>query len=212
MTQATTSTPEQTAMIKAIMSEYDIHFLFDDSGSMNLPHKAGSSQTRWQAAKELAATCVAASAEIDSDGLNIALMNGLSGRQKLYRNAGMAEVDAIFAQPANGSTPLHLGLESIFSVAGESPKKDIIVCLTDGAPDDKHAAIAKIVAQANKQTSDDDLTILFVQLGNDAEATKILKGYDDDIKAKFDIVDSVTCDDVYAAPSFAHILQAAIAG
>ena len=99
--------------------------------------------------------------------------------------------------------------------AGASPKKDLILILTDGEPDGgTKPAIAKtIIEQANSQDADDDCTICFIQLGNDAGATAFLKSLDDDLKgAKFDIVDAITAEDVYKAPSLAHVLKAAITG
>jgi hypothetical protein len=207
---AATATPEQTAMVKALMSEYDIHLLIDSSGSMNYPHITGQHQTRWQVANELCATISAAAKEIDGDGINIVTF----GADTItYNNVTPDTLPSIFTKLPTGSTPLHLGLDAIFKVAGGTSKKDMIVCLTDGCPDNPQAAAASIVAQANSQTADDDCTVLFIQVGNDASATSYLKMLDDNLKgSKFDIVDAVTAEDVYKAPSIAHLLQAAITG
>jgi hypothetical protein len=46
---------------------------------------------------------------------------------------------------------------------------------------------------------DEELAISFVQVGTDAQATKFLKVLDDELQsagAKFDIVDTITMDDM----------------
>ncbi len=46
---------------------------------------------------------------------------------------------------------------------------------------------------------DEELAISFIQIGNDPDATKFLKLLDDELKgagAKFDIVDTVTIEDI----------------
>lgn len=203
--------PTQLAMIKAMMSEYDIHIGLDISGSMASPHKAG--QTRWAAAKELILTVHTAASQIDDDGLNLVTFNSQS---KVYKNIDAAGIESIFSAGPGGGTALAPALTSLFSVAGGDKKKDLIVVITDGEPSDPNEAIKALVAQANSQTNDDDCTILIMQVGNDKDATAYLKMLDDDLVkkhgAKFDIVDVKTAEEVYAAPSFAHLLQQAIAG
>ena len=55
--------------------------------------------------------------------------------------------------------------------------------------------------------------ILFVQVGDDASATRFLQGLDDNLKgAKFDIVDAKTVAEVDAFASTAELLLAAIDG
>lgn len=210
MTQATSSTPnpQATSMIKALMSEYDIHLGIDSSGSMAGAHPGYSS--RWAAAKELTTQINAAAKEIDTDGINLVTFGATV---QTYDNVTDEQINAVFEAGPNGGTPLTEGLQALFKVAGSSPKKDLVVILTDGEPANKDSAAAAIIKQANSQSADDDLTVLFIQLGNDSSATAYLKSLDDGLKsAKFDIVDAVTCDEVYAAPSFAHVLQAAIVG
>ena len=210
---ATTQTQnsEEAAIFKAIMSEYDIHIGFDFSGSMAAPHKDGAS--RISVAKELAMQMTAAALEIDTDGIDLVKFN--NGKAEHVKATDMTSVDKMFSEAPNGGTPLLQGLQTLLKNAGASPKKDLILILTDGEPDGgTKPAIAKtIIEQANSQEADDDCTICFIQLGNDAGATAFLKSLDDDLKgAKFDIVDAITAEDVYKAPSLAHVLKAAITG
>lgn len=200
--------PSQIAA--ALMSEYDIHFLIDASGSMGAPHKTGGSQTRWDAAREIVTQFAVEALKIDTDGLNVITFGN---KTKTYSVTDIGVIGTIFDAGPNGSTPLHDGLTAAFAVAGSSPKKDVVVVFTDGTPDDPAAARKVIINQVNSQTNDDDCTVLFVQLGNDASATSYLKSLDDDLVkagAKFDAVDAKTADEVYAASSIAELIQAAL--
>ena len=76
---------------------------------------------------------------------------------------------------------------------------ETILVVTDGKPDDQEA-VAKAIIEASKQIDkDEELAISFIQIGNDKEATEFLKFLDDDLKkmgAKFDIVDTVSIEDI----------------
>lgn len=192
------------------LSEYDFVVVIDKSGSMGEPNKPGSSVTRWEAVQESAMTFVRDVEKFDSDGLGLVLFSG----------AGVASFDGVtsdkirdvFAQHSpRGSTPLAEALTAALALAGKSDKKDFIVVFTDGIPDDK-AAAAKVIADAShKQETDDALTILFVQVGNDSAATAYLKQLDDDLKGcKFDIVDAKTQQEADAFPSTGELVIAAI--
>ena len=58
----------------------------------------------------------------------------------------------------------------------------------------------KVIIEASRRLDkDEELAISFIQIGTDAQATKFLKILDDDLQiagAKFDIVDTVTMDDM----------------
>jgi hypothetical protein len=90
-------------------------------------------------------------------------------------------------------------------------EKDFIIVFTDGVPDDQAAAANVIRAASQKQETDDALTILFVQVGDDAGAAAYLKGLDDNLKgAKFDIVDAKTLAEAERFASTADLILAAI--
>lgn len=73
-----------------------------------------------------------------------------------------------------------------------------LVCqvITDGTPDSKEAVERVIIDATNKyMRSDGDLSISFIQIGNDAGADTWLQALDDDLQkkgAKYDCVDRVT--------------------
>lgn len=200
-----------TQQIIARLSEYDFVVAIDTSGSMAEPNKAGSSTTRWEAVQETAMTFIRDVQQIDQDGLGLVLF----GRQvESFDNVTADKVREVFAAHGpRGSTPLAEALDAAFALAGKSDKKDFIVVFTDGVPDDRDAAAKRIIQQANSQANDDDCTVLFIQVGDDAAATRFLQSLDDDLAgAKFDIVDAKTVTEADAFNSTAELIVAAIEG
>lgn len=194
----------------ATLSEYDFVIVIDTSGSMQDPVKAGSDITRWQAVQESAMTIIRDVEKFDSDGLGLVTFSG--SQIKVYDGVTSAHTREIFAKTSpRGSTPLAEALTEALKLAGKSDKLDFIVVFTDGVPDDKTAA-AKVIREAsNRQETDDALTILFVQVGDDASATAYLKGLDDSLKgAKFDIVDVKTTAEADAFATTTDLILAAI--
>lgn len=194
----------------AVLSEYDFIVVIDKSGSMGEPVKAGSNITRWEAVQESAMTFVRDIEKIDSDGLGLVFFSGsnIAAHDGVTSNS----IRDVFAQNSpRGSTPLAEALTAALGLAGKSDKKDFIIVFTDGVPDDKQAA-AKVIADAShKQPTDDALTILFVQVGDDAGATAYLKALDDDLKGcKFDIVDAKTVSEAEKYATTAELVLAAI--
>lgn len=194
------------------LSEYDFVIAIDTSGSMSEPNKAGSSVTRWEAVQETAMTFIRDVQQIDQDGLGLVLFGGQN--VKSFNGVTADKAREVFAGTnPRGSTPLAEALEACFALAGKSDKKDMIVVFTDGVPDDREAAAKRIIQQANSQANDDDCTVLFVQVGDDAAATRFLQSLDGDLTgAKFDIVDTKTAAEADAFNSTAELIVAAIEG
>lgn len=191
----------------AILSEYDFIAVVDCSGSMQEPISAG--RTRWQAMQESLMTFIRDVEKIDSDGIDLVL---LGAGNRSFTGVTADKCKEIFdTLSPRGSTPLAEALTEALKLAGKSAKKDFIVVFTDGRPDDEPAAAKVIRDQANKQTTDNECTILFVQVGNDRAATEYLRGLDDNLKgAKFDIVDAKTCVEVDAYATTTDLIVAAI--
>lgn len=192
------------------LSEYDFVVVIDKSGSMGEPNKPGQSVTRWEAVQESAMTFVRDVEKFDSDGLGLVLFSGAGVSS--HDGVTSDKIRDVFAQHSpRGSTPLAEALTAALALAGKSDKKDFIVVFTDGVPDDR-AAAAKVIADAShKQETDDALTILFVQVGNDSGAAAYLKSLDDDLKgAKFDIVDAKTQSEADAFATTGELVLAAI--
>jgi hypothetical protein len=89
----------------------------------------------------------------------------------------------------------------------------LIIVFLDGEVNDESEAQAELIAQANRQANDNDCTILFVQVGDDAAAKAMLERWDNELVqkgAKFDIVDKKTVDEVAKYSSFEELLANAI--
>ena len=192
------------------LSEYDFIVTIDTSGSMGEPVKAGSSVSRWEAVQEAAMTFIRDIEKIDQDGIGLVLFGGAN--IKSFDNVtSQAARDVFSGSGPRGSTPLAEALTAALSLAGKSDKKDFILVFTDGVPDDKAAAAEVIRKASHAQESDDALTILFVQVGDDAAATKYLSTLDDGLTGcKFDIVDTKTVAQAEAFATTADLVLAAI--
>jgi Mg-chelatase subunit ChlD len=194
---------------QAILSEYDFIVVFDTSGSMADTVKAGSSVSRWTHMQESIRTLIRDLSKIDADGIG---MVQLGGNVQSWDNVTEENALAIFKDLSpRGTTPLAEALTGALKLAGKSDKKDFIVVYTDGVPNDEAAVKKVILNQANSQQTDDACTILFVQVGDDAAATKFLRDLDDNLKgAKFDIVDAKTVEEADQFASTADLIVAAI--
>lgn len=194
----------------AALSEYDFIIAIDTSGSMGDPVKAGSTTTRWEAVQESAITLIRDVEKLDSDGLGLVLFGATV---QSFDQVGVAKARDVFATMSpRGGTPLAEALTAALALAGKSEKKDFIVVFTDGVPDDKAAAAAVITNAANALEKDEDLTILFVQVGDEPKASAYLKSLDDDLKgAKFDIVDTKTIEEADKFATTTELIVAAIA-
>jgi Mg-chelatase subunit ChlD len=197
------------ADIQAKLSEFDFIVVADTSGSMAEAVKRGSTLSRWNAMQESIRTLIRDLSKIDDDGIG---MVQLGGTCQSWDNVSEEKALEIFKDLSpRGGTPLAEALTAAFKLAGKSAKKDFIVVYTDGEPQDQDAVKKVILKQANSQQNDDDLTILFIQVGDDAGATKFLVDLDDNLKgAKFDIVDAKTVEQADAFASTAELIMAAI--
>lgn len=196
------------SVTQQVLSEFDFKVLIDRSASMGTEDMKGRS--RWAYMQETAEQFCRELDKIDADGIDVILFSG-AGLDP-YSNVNAAKVRDLFANNApRSSTPLAQALQMAFDQAARASKKVFILCFTDGEPDDKEAVKRTIIAQSNRQERDEDLTILFVQVGYDAGATRYLKTLDDELTgAKFDIVDVKTIDEAEKFNSVAELVVAAI--
>lgn len=193
----------------AMLSEFDFIAVIDASGSMGETDMAGG-KSRWEYMQETATAFCRDLGKLDSDGIDVVLFGGANIQS--FQGVTADKVKDIFAgRSPRGGTPLAEALTAALALAGKSDKKDFIIVFTDGVPDDKAAAANVIRQAANASETDDALTILFVQVGRDAQATAYLRALDDDLQgAKFDIVDAKTMDEAEAFATTADLIVAAI--
>lgn len=193
----------------AKLQEYDFVVVLDASGSMAETDMPGG-KSRWNYMQESLTAFASDIGQLDSDGFDLVVFGGSNISSFTGVNTDKLK-EAFATRRPMGSTPLTEALTKALELAGKSDKKDFIIVFTDGIPDDKASAARVIIEAANKQETDDSLTILFVQVGKDAQAAAYLKSLDDDLTgAKFDIVDAKTLDEAEQFATTADLIIAAI--
>ena len=142
--------------------------------------------------------------QFDPDGITVYVF---SGRHKRYEDVTAAKVEQIFVENDPAGTTNLAGVllhatDSYFqrkAAKKTKPNGETIIVVTDGEPDDRKAVMEVIVNTTKKMERDEELAILFVQVGADKQATSFLKALDDQMQsvgAKFDICDTITIDDM----------------
>ncbi|MBW4683386.1 MAG: VWA domain-containing protein [Microcoleus vaginatus WJT46-NPBG5] len=186
-----------------MLENRDYTLIIDKSGSMSTKDQQGG-KSRWVAMQESALALASKCEEFDPDGLTVYLF---SGRFKRYDNVTSSRVSQIFQEnEPSGRTDLAGvlvdALNSYFQRKAARQTKsngETILVVTDGEPDDRKAVMKVIIEASRRLDRDEELAISFVQVGTDATATQFLKALDDDLQgagAKFDIVDTITMDDM----------------
>jgi hypothetical protein len=186
-----------------MLDNRDYTLIIDKSGSMSTPDQRGG-RTRWQEAKESTLALARKCEELDPDGITVYVF---SGRFKRYDNVTADKVEQIFQEnePA-GRTDLAGVLQDALNnyfkrkSSGQTQVNgETILAITDGEPDDRKAVMKVIIEASRRIDKDEELAISFIQIGNDRTATQFLKALDNDLMnagAKFDIVDTLTMDDM----------------
>ena len=186
-----------------MLQNRDYTIIIDKSGSMYTKDKMGG-KSRWALMQESTIALANKCEELDPDGITVYLF---SGRFKRYDNVTSAKVVQIFQEnepsgTTNLAAVLQDALNSFFQrkASGKTkPNGETILVVTDGEPDDRKEVMKTIIEASRKLDRDQELAISFIQVGNEPEATKFLKILDDELQsagAKFDIVDTVTMDDI----------------
>ena len=195
----------------AQITDFDYVVLIDASGSM--AHvDPGQKVTRFERTKESVIGLVSELGAVDEDGIDVITFGG----ESIIHTAGVktpADVQSAFNRRVAGGTPTAEALAKAFEIAGKSDKPDFVIVITDGDPNNRQAVKDVIIKQANSQNADGDLTVLFIQIGDDAAAGQFLTQLDDDlVGAKFDIVDKKTQAEADAYPTLAALIEDAING
>jgi uncharacterized protein with von Willebrand factor type A (vWA) domain len=186
-----------------MLENRDYTLIIDKSGSMSTKDKPGG-LSRWQLMQESALALANKCDELDPDGITVYLF---SGKFKRYDNVNGARVASIFQEhDPSGRTDLAGVLADALNnyfqrkAAGKTQANgETILVVTDGEPDDRKAVMQVILDASQKIDRDEELAISFIQVGTDESATKFLKILDDDLGragAKFDIVDTITMNDM----------------
>lgn len=203
-------------MEASILQNRDYTLIIDKSGSMSIPDQRGG-RTRWEEAQESTLAVARKCEQFDPDGITVYVF---SSRFKRYDNVTASKVAQIFLEnEPMGRTDLAGVLEDALNnffqrqASGQAKAEgETILVVTDGEPDDRKAVMKVIVEASRKMDRDEELGISLIQVGNDAGATRFLKALDDELEgvgAKFDIVDTVTLDQMEDM-TLAEVLVAAI--
>jgi uncharacterized protein with von Willebrand factor type A (vWA) domain len=187
----------------SLVEDRDYTLILDKSGSMSTPDQPGG-KDRWQTAQESTLALARKCEQFDPDGITVYMF---SSRFKRYDNVTSDKVAQIFQEnDPMGRTDLASvlkdALDSYFQrkAAGQTkPNGETILVITDGEPDDRKAVMRVIIEASRQMERDEELAISLIQVGNDQTATRFLKVLDDELQgagAKFDIVDTITLDDM----------------
>lgn len=205
------------------LDNLDVAFLLDKSGSMGEQYKPGI--TRWKAAEETVNALSKEMAPHDKDGITVVPFND---RFTVIDGVTPATVGEIFKNhaPQSGTmlaAPLRAVIDKFIPVAAPAKSGGLLsslfgsksaaapaaaavarkpLCLivaTDGAAGDEEDVIRTLVDATQRMQSDDELGILFLQVGSDPGAERFLERVDNQLKArgaKFDVVARCKLEDV----------------
>ncbi len=177
--------------------------MIDKSSSMATTDTPGG-KTRWEVAQESTIALAQKCDTIDPDGITVYLF---SGRFRRYDNVTADKVSQIYAiNEPMGRTDLASALKDALenylqrkADAQTKPNGETILIITDGEPTDRKAVIRLILEASNQLDRDDELAISLIQVGRDKKATAFFQALDDQLQAagaKFDIVDTITIEDM----------------
>lgn len=201
---AKTQKPLETFMsLDSVLENRDYTLMIDKSSSMATADEPGS-KTRWELAQESTIALAQKCEEIDPDGITVYLF---SGRFRRYDNVTSDKVCRIYAEnEPMGRTDLASvlkdGLDNYFQRKDAQATKangETFLIITDGEPTDHKAVIRLIIEASQKIDRDEELAISLIQVGRDKKATMFLRALDDQLQqsgAKFDIVDTITIEDM----------------
>ena len=199
----------------SLIEDRDYTLIIDKSGSMSVGDQVGG-KTRWEAAQESTLALARKCEQFDPDGITVYLF---SGRFRRYDNVTSDKVSQIYQEnEPMGRTDLASVLADAANdylrrkSSGETkPNGETIVVITDGEPDDRKAVMRVIIETSRQLDRDEELAISLIQVGKDSKATQFLKALDDQLEsagAKFDIVDTITIDDMEDLTLAEVLLQA----
>ncbi|AOX01447.1 hypothetical protein BJP34_20155 [Moorena producens PAL-8-15-08-1] len=184
-----------------MLEQRDYTLIIDKSGSMSIRDQLAG-KSRWQIMQESTLALANKCEELDPDGITVYVF---AGRFKRYDNVTADKVLQIFQEnEPSGRTDLAGVLLDATNdyfkrkASGQTKENgETILVVTDGEPDERKAVMKVIIEASRRIDVDEELAISFIQIGEDLQATKFLKILDDELQnagAKFDIVDTVTID------------------
>jgi len=181
----------------AVLEDYEIVLILDDSASMNISAKPPSqrrlyeeSATRWDELKSSVLLLIELAACFDESGLDLFFLN--RGLIHGVKSSQDPRVLGAFTQPARGSTPLTEALRTVaWHCQGERPI--LLMIFTDGEPNGGVQNFEKELKRlVTKKSTNLSFKVQIMACTGDDDAV----GYLNDIDEKFGKVD--VTDDYYS--------------
>jgi len=171
----------------------DFIVMIDKSGSM-------STRGRWQQASQAVALVTAACCKASPEGITAYFFGSPGSLQKFTNIKSSDQVVGLFSKcrPA-GTTCLDGALANAFESHFAKPKTipTAILVITDGEPNSKQAVVNEILKAASRCLSGNELSVSFLQVGNDAACARFLRKIDKcRMKARYPIVDTLSHEQV----------------
>lgn len=201
----------------SLVRERDYTLIVDKSGSMSTQDQP-EGKSRWIAAQDSTLALAKQCEQFDPDGIAVYLF---SGRFKRYDNVTSDQVTRIYQEnEPTGQTDLARVLQDALDnyfqrkQAGQAkPNGETILVITDGEPDDRKAVMRILIDASRQIEREQELGISFIQVGTDPKVTEFLKALDDLLPsagAKFDIVDTITTEEIGNMPLPEVLLKAIV--
>lgn len=187
----------------------------DKSGDATPPKSdPDNPPTRWEKAVFAMNGIVAQISQIDPDGVDVVCFPGSGGEggtaYDITRNVKNTEgLEAmVTAHPPQGVCMIGPAMDAVLKEAfdrGFDERPCSILVLTAGRPADHQALSNSLAEAASKVTKNADLTVTFVQVGDDEWATNYLKELDTELTTtsesgeQIDIVDTIKDEEVQEA-------------
>ncbi len=177
--------------------------IIDISGSMATPDYP-EGKTRWMVAQKYTLVLARKCEQLDPEGITVYMF---SENFQRYDYVTSGKVKQIFAenQPQGGANLLVVlqdALNNYFQRKADGKTKqsgESILVITDGVSSNRIGISEAIIDASQKMDRSEELGISFIQVGYEAHVRKALKSWDDelqDLGAKFDIVDTITLDEM----------------
>lgn len=181
----------------------DYILVVDRSGSMSTGH-------RWSEACSAVRSLAPYVCKFDPDGITLLFFDHAIDRFENLKTKDA--VEEIFSRhKPRGSTDLALALHHAFrDHFNGSRGATTILVVTDGCPNSQSEVERVLRRAANSIECLDELSVSFVQIGDDRSATKFLEHLDDTLEdVKYDIVDTITAEEC-SKISFSELIARSI--
>lgn len=170
----------------------------------------GQKRSRWQEAEEAVKVLAPAVCQADPDGVTVRFFSDTFAEEFNVRDA--AAITRLFKRYSPGGTTDLAGALARAIRSRNWAKEETILVITDGQPDDEDAVARVIIAATQRMSRDEELSISFIQIGEDEGARRYLKRLDTELEqagARFDIVDT-KCSEQMKDMSFPELVMKSI--